>query len=97
MLYRELVRPAIYPRPEPWANGTLQVHAWNEIIEAPDGLPVKKERQMPRNVVRYGIISTSGFAQARHVPAARESTNSEIVAVSSRDEAKARRVAEQHG
>ena len=52
---------------------------------------------MPRNVVRYGIISTSGFAQARHIPAARESTTSEIVAVSSRDEAKARRVAEQHG
>ena len=51
---------------------------------------------MPENVVRYGVISTSSIALNRHVPAARESKNSEIVAVSSRSESKARSAAEQH-
>jgi predicted dehydrogenase len=44
---------------------------------------------MPDPVVRYGIISTAGIALNRHIPAARESANSEIVAISSRDESKA--------
>jgi len=51
---------------------------------------------MPQNVVRYGIISTAQIALNRHIPAARESANSEIVAISSRDEAKARQTAEEH-
>ena len=52
---------------------------------------------MPKDVVRYGIISTAQIALDRHMPAARESANSNIVAISSRDGAKARRVAEEHG
>ncbi|MFW6194970.1 MAG: Gfo/Idh/MocA family protein [Chloroflexota bacterium] len=52
---------------------------------------------MSEGVVRYGIISTAQIALNRHVPAARESGNSEIVAVSSRGEYKAREAAEQHG
>ena len=52
---------------------------------------------MPDAVVRYGVISTAQIALNRHIPAARESANSEIVAISSRDESKARAAAEQHG
>jgi len=52
---------------------------------------------MPRDVVRYGIISTARIALNQHIPAARESAKSEIVAISSRDEAKARQAAEEHG
>ena len=52
---------------------------------------------MARNVVRYGIISTAQIALNRHVPAARESANSEIIAISSRSDAKARQAAEKHG
>ncbi|MGQ9556187.1 MAG: Gfo/Idh/MocA family protein, partial [Anaerolineae bacterium] len=52
---------------------------------------------MARNVVRYGIISTAQIVLNRHVPAARESANSEIIAISSRSDAKARQAAEKHG
>jgi len=52
---------------------------------------------MPDDVVRYGVISTAQIALNRHIPAARESANSEIVAISSRDESTARTAAEQHG
>ena len=52
---------------------------------------------MPAKKVRYGIISTAQIALNRHVPAARESANSEIVAISSRGPDKARQAAEKHG
>ena len=52
---------------------------------------------MSKEVARYGIISTSQIGLNRHIPAALESANSEIVAISSRDGAKARRAAEDHG
>ena len=52
---------------------------------------------MPVDHVRYGVISTAQIALDRHIPAARESADSEIVAISSRDESKARAAAEQHG
>ena len=42
-------------------------------------------------------VSTARIALDRHIPAARESANSEIVAICSRDESKARAAAEQHG
>ncbi len=52
---------------------------------------------MPDGVVRYGIISTAQIALNRHVPAARTSANSEITAISSRNDARARRAAEEQG
>ena len=52
---------------------------------------------MPDAVVRYGVLSTAQIALNRHIPAARESANSEIVAISSRDDSKARAAAEKHG
>ena len=52
---------------------------------------------MPGTVVRYGILSTAKIALNSHIPAARESPNSEIVAISSRQEATARQAAEEHG
>ena len=52
---------------------------------------------MPGDVLRYGVISTARIALTAHVPAARESANSEIVAMSSREETKAKRVAQEHG
>ena len=51
---------------------------------------------MAGDVVRYGIISTARIAR-QHVPAARESATSEILAISSREEAKAKEAAEKHG
>lgn len=51
---------------------------------------------MPVDVVRYGIISTAAIALNRHIPAARESANSEIAAISSRSGAKAQRAAAAH-
>ena len=41
------------------------------------------------DTVRYGVLSTSQIARNRHIPAARETTNSEIVAISSREKGKA--------
>ena len=52
---------------------------------------------MERDIVRYGLISTAQIALTKHLPAARGSKNSEIVAISSRGEAKARVAADQHG
>lgn len=52
---------------------------------------------MPDNVVRYGVISTARIALNQHIPAARESANSEIVAISSRRASTARAAAEDHG
>jgi predicted dehydrogenase len=51
---------------------------------------------MPGDVVRYGIISTAHIALAKHVPAARKSENSKIVAISSRNGSTARQAAEEH-
>ena len=52
---------------------------------------------MPGDVVRYGIISTAGIALNRHIPAARESINSEVLAISSRNEARAKDAATENG
>jgi predicted dehydrogenase len=52
---------------------------------------------MPDDVVRYGVISTAQIALNRHIPAAQKSASSEVVAISSRSESKARSAAEQHG
>jgi len=52
---------------------------------------------MPEGIVRYGVISTANIALVRHIPAARESTNSEIVAISSRNKLKASDAAKEHG
>ena len=51
---------------------------------------------MAKDVVRYGIISTAQIALNRLIPAALESAKSEVVAISSRGEAKARQAAEEH-
>ena len=52
---------------------------------------------MPQKVARYGIISTAKIGLNQHIPAALESANSEITAISSRDAAKARLAADNHG
>ena len=49
------------------------------------------------DTVRYGLISTARIGFSAHVPAAKASTNSEIVAVSSRDLETAEAAARQHG
>lgn len=49
------------------------------------------------DIVRYGLISTARIGFTAHVPAAKTSANSEIVAVSSRDQAKADAAAKEHG
>ncbi|NQW16362.1 MAG: Gfo/Idh/MocA family oxidoreductase [Chloroflexi bacterium] len=51
---------------------------------------------MPEDIVRYGIISTAQIAMNAHVPAAVNSHNSVITAVSSRGVAKAKQAAESH-
>ena len=52
---------------------------------------------MANSVVRYGLLSTARIGFTAHVPAARTSPNSEIVAICSRDEAKAATAAKEHG
>ena len=52
---------------------------------------------MQMDIVRYGIIGTAEIALNQHIPAARESANSEVLAISSRDQARARQAAEKHG
>jgi predicted dehydrogenase len=47
--------------------------------------------------VRYGLISTARIGFSAHVPGAKTSKNSEIVAVSSRDKKKAEAAAKEHG
>ena len=51
---------------------------------------------MPGKVVRYGVLSTAWIARLRLIPAAKESANSELVAISSRIEEKARTTAAEH-
>ncbi len=51
---------------------------------------------MQEGIVRYGIISTARIAMERHIPAGRESNSSEIVAISSRTESRAKEAAEEH-
>lgn len=51
---------------------------------------------MPDGIVRYGVISTAQIALNRHIPAARDSASSEITAISSRGEEKARQAAADH-
>lgn len=46
--------------------------------------------------IRYGVLSTAQIAQNRHIPAASETGNSEIIAISSRDKKKAQDVAQKH-
>ena len=52
---------------------------------------------MPEDVVRYGIISTAKIGLEKHIPAARHSPNSEIVAICSRDGGRAEDAAARHG
>jgi predicted dehydrogenase len=52
------------------------------------------EGVMPKDVVRYGVISTAQIAVNRLIPAARESAKSEVVAISSRGDAKAKQAAQ---
>jgi predicted dehydrogenase len=47
--------------------------------------------------VRYGILSTAQIARNAHVPAARDAARSEVVAISSRDPARAERWAAELG
>jgi predicted dehydrogenase len=47
--------------------------------------------------VRWGILSTSGFAQTKILPALRRCEHVELAAIASRDVARARAVAAQHG
>jgi xylose dehydrogenase (NAD/NADP) len=52
---------------------------------------------MPQDVVRYGLLSTAQIGLNAHLLASRESSNSEIVSVSSRTAAKAEAAAKEHG
>lgn len=52
---------------------------------------------MPGDVVRYGMISTTRIGLNAHIPAAAESHNSEIVAISSRSDGSAMQAAEDNG
>jgi predicted dehydrogenase len=47
--------------------------------------------------VQYGVLSTARIARNQHIPAAQEAANSEIVAISSRDAARAESWAKQLG
>ena len=49
------------------------------------------------DIVRYGVLSTAQIALNRHLPAAQAAANAEIVALSSRDQAKADKSAADHG
>ena len=46
--------------------------------------------------VRYGVLSTAQIALNRHLPAAAEASNAEIVAISSRDQTRAEKAAAEH-
>jgi xylose dehydrogenase (NAD/NADP) len=52
---------------------------------------------MSSDTVRYGIISTAAIAINQHIPAALESHNSEIVAISSRTDDRAQKAANSNG
>ena len=49
------------------------------------------------DTVRYGVLSTAQIALNRHLPAAAEASNAEIVAISSRDQTRAEKAAAEHG
>jgi D-xylose 1-dehydrogenase (NADP+, D-xylono-1,5-lactone-forming) len=49
------------------------------------------------DTVRYGVLSTAQIALNRHVPAAAAAANAEVVAIASRDLAKAQAAAAKHG
>ena len=49
------------------------------------------------DTVRYGVLSTAQIAVNRHVPSARAASNSEIVAISSRDQTQAEQRAAELG
>jgi predicted dehydrogenase len=40
--------------------------------------------------IRYGVLSTAQIARNQHIPSAQKSSNSEVIAISSRDEARAK-------
>ena len=50
-----------------------------------------------QKVVRYGLLSTSQIGINAHLPASRESKNSQIVSISSRAASKAEAAANEHG
>ena len=52
---------------------------------------------MEKEVVRYGLISTSQIDVNAHLPASLDSKNSEIVSISSRTTSKAKATAAAHG
>jgi len=52
---------------------------------------------MKKEVVRYGLISTSQIGVNVHLPASLDSKNSEIVSISSRTTSKAKAAAAEHG
>ena len=52
---------------------------------------------MEKEVVRYGLISTSQIGVNAHLPASLDSKNSEIVSISSRTPSKAKAAAGEHG
>ena len=52
---------------------------------------------MEKEVVRYGLISTSQIDVNAHLPASLDSKNSEIVSISSRTTSKAKAAAAEHG
>ena len=52
---------------------------------------------MKKEVVRYGLSSTSQIGVNAHLPAALDSKNSEIVSISSRTTSKAKAAAAEHG
>ena len=52
---------------------------------------------MRQKVVRYGLLSTSQIGINAHLPASRESKNSQIVSISSRATSKAEAAANEHG
>ncbi len=49
------------------------------------------------NVLRWGILSTANIADEKVIPGMRSSPRSRVVAIGSRDEARARAMAERHG
>ena len=49
------------------------------------------------DIVRYGVLSTAQIALNRHLPAAQAAANSQVVAIASRDQAKADKSAGEHG
>lgn len=55
-----------------------------------------REQNITNDIVRYGLISTAQIGLNAHLPASRKSKNSEIISISSREEAKAEEAASEH-